>query len=53
MVVIGRGEGETRHDADTPQTQESSETRYADHDVVLQLAGRIAESNAELMRRLA
>ena len=52
MVVIGRGEGEILHNADVQRASEQ-EVRYADNETVLKLASRIAESNAELMRRLA
>lgn len=52
MVVIGRGEGEILHNADVQRATEPK-VQYADNDTVLQLASRIAESNAELMRRLA
>lgn len=50
MVVIGRGKGEVLHNANE---REQSEIAYADRDVVLQLASKIAGENQELMRRLA
>ena len=53
MVVIGRGEGEVLHTAHERQQQPESQTRYADRDVVMSIAHRIADNNAELMRRLA
>ena len=52
MVAIGRGEGEVLHTADVDVVRDH-ETRYADSDRVIELASRIARSNAELMRRLA
>lgn len=52
MVVIGRGEGEVLHTANEQQ-QTVERTRYADQDIVMLIAHRIADNNAELMRRLA
>ncbi|WP_456284562.1 hypothetical protein [Microbacterium sp. JZ101] len=51
MVVIGRGKGEVLHNAH--ESREQAEIAYADREIVLQLASKIAGENQELMRRLA
>ncbi len=52
MVVIGRGKGEILHTQGSPVVEHDA-PRYADGDTVLRLASEIADSNSELMRRLA
>lgn len=51
MVVIGRAEGESLHDAN--ERMQADKVRYADRATVLELASKIASENTELMRRLA